>query len=162
MLKLWEIDFFFDQDLLSVVPLWVKFPGLPVGYCSTESLSKDASVVGKPLYADDKFTAHFEKISYARILIEVDASQPLPDFVHIETPYGPLKKPIEYEWKPSFCNECIKYSHDSADCWFNEANIEKAEMMEEEPALPKKKKRRNRKKKAPVLSKCGMQLSLMM
>lgn len=68
----------------------VKFPRLPVGYWSIESLNKVANVLGKPLYIN-KFTAHFEMISYARVLIEVDASYPLTNYMYIENPYGPLK-----------------------------------------------------------------------
>ncbi|XP_060200322.1 uncharacterized protein LOC132628564 [Lycium barbarum] len=71
ILKPWELDFNFEQEALSVIPIWVKFPGLPVGYWSPEALSKVASVVGKPLYTDE-FTANVKKISYARILVEAD------------------------------------------------------------------------------------------
>ncbi|XP_019250988.1 PREDICTED: uncharacterized protein LOC109229896 [Nicotiana attenuata] len=104
VLKLWEIDFSFNSDVLSTIPVWVRFPGLPVGFWSTEALSKMASAIGKPLYTD-KFTAHFEKISYARILVETDAAYPLPDQIEIETPCGPKVQAIEYDWKPSFCND---------------------------------------------------------
>lgn len=47
----------------------------------------------------DNFTAHAEKNFYARVLIEVDVSQPLPMEVEIETPYGYLQQQIEYDWK---------------------------------------------------------------
>ncbi|XP_070040906.1 uncharacterized protein [Nicotiana tomentosiformis] len=77
LLKNWEIDFYFDPECLSTIPLWVKFPGLPAGYWSPEALSKLVSGVGKPLYTD-KITAEMEKISYAKVLVEADVSQPLP------------------------------------------------------------------------------------
>lgn len=64
-----------------MIPIWVKFPGLAVGYWSAEALSKVASAVGRPLYMDS-FTANAEKISYARVLVEVDVSQPLLDSVN--------------------------------------------------------------------------------
>ncbi|XP_019261619.1 PREDICTED: uncharacterized protein LOC109239501 [Nicotiana attenuata] len=96
VLRLWGIDFSFNKDILSTIPVWVRFPGLPVGYWSTEALSKMASAVGKPLYTD-KFTAHYEKISYARVLVEVDAAYPLPDQIEIESPYGPIVQLIEYD-----------------------------------------------------------------
>ncbi|XP_019263108.1 PREDICTED: uncharacterized protein LOC109240883 [Nicotiana attenuata] len=118
VLKLWEVDFSLSSDVLSTIPVWFRFPGLPVGFWSTEALSKMASAIGKPLYTD-KFTAHFEKISYARILVEIDAAYPLPDQIEIETPYGPKIQAIEYDWKPSFCNDCLKFGHDTMDCWYN-------------------------------------------
>lgn len=57
---------------------------LPVGYWSIEGFSKVASAIGKPIRTDN-YTANVDKISYARILIEVDVSQPLPDHIHIKT-----------------------------------------------------------------------------
>lgn len=71
------------------IPLWIKFPGLNVGYWSAESLSKLASFVGKPLFTD-KFTAQQEKISFPRLLVDVDISCSLPGSVEFETPVGTL------------------------------------------------------------------------
>lgn len=96
-----ELDFYFDPDCLSTIPLWVKFPGLPVGYWSPEALSKLASGVGKPLYTD-RITAEMERISYARVLIEVDVSQPLPVCIEIDTPFGVFQQQVTYDWRPNF------------------------------------------------------------
>ncbi|KAH0724818.1 hypothetical protein KY284_000683 [Solanum tuberosum] len=87
ILKPWVLDFEFDKEILSVVPIWVKFLGLPVRYWSIESLSEIASAVGRPMHTD-LVTANVEKITYARILIEVDVSQPLTEVISIETPSG--------------------------------------------------------------------------
>lgn len=76
ILRQWEIDFDFEEDIIRQIPIRVKFPKLPVGYWSVEALSKVASAVGNPMHTDS-FTANAEKISYARILIEVDILQPL-------------------------------------------------------------------------------------
>ncbi|XP_060183304.1 uncharacterized protein LOC132613295 [Lycium barbarum] len=67
VIQKWTIDFQFELDCLTTIPLWVVFPGLPVGYWSIESLSKVASAIGRPRYTDT-FTAKMEKIAYARIL----------------------------------------------------------------------------------------------
>ncbi|XP_019225943.1 PREDICTED: uncharacterized protein LOC109207468 [Nicotiana attenuata] len=99
ILKLSEIDFSFNKDILSTIPDWVRFPRLPVGFWSTKALRKMASVVGNPLYTD-KYTAHYEKISYTRVLVEVDAAYPLPEHIQIESPYSPMIQMIEYDWKP--------------------------------------------------------------
>ncbi|KAH0764714.1 hypothetical protein KY285_000585 [Solanum tuberosum] len=91
ILKPWVLDFEFDKEILSVVPIWVKFLGLPVGYWSIESLSEITSAAGRPMHTD-LVTANVEKISYARILIEVDVSQPLTEVISIETPSGLWEK----------------------------------------------------------------------
>lgn len=60
ILQNWKIYFIFNPECITVTPLWVTFPGLPVGYWSTEALSKVASVVGKPLHTDN-YIASMEK-----------------------------------------------------------------------------------------------------
>ncbi|XP_019261248.1 PREDICTED: uncharacterized protein LOC109239178 [Nicotiana attenuata] len=146
VLRIWEIDFTFNKDVLSTIPVWVRFPGLPVGFWSTEALSKMASAIGKPLYTD-RFTAHYEKISYARVLVEVDVAHMLPDQIEVETPYGQMTQDIEYDWKPSFCNECLRFGHDSMDCWYNMKEEKKQEQGEESEGENKGERQRKRKKR---------------
>ncbi|XP_075079835.1 uncharacterized protein LOC142165106 [Nicotiana tabacum] len=87
ILKNWLIDFVFDPERLTIVPLWVRIPSLSVGYWSTEALSKLASVVGKPMYTD-LFTAEMDRISYAIVLVDTDISHPLPNGLELYTPPG--------------------------------------------------------------------------
>lgn len=115
----WELNFTFTYDLMSIILLWVKFPGLAVGYWTAAALRKVASVVGKPLYTD-KWTAQSKRISYGTILIEVDVAQKLPDEVEIDTSYGVLKQHIQYDWTPFFCNEFLIFGHESDDDWYKE------------------------------------------
>lgn len=105
ILKPWDVDFSMQNGILSTIPIWVRFPGLPMGYWSPEILSKLASTIGRPLFTD-KVTAQFEKISFARVLVEVDAAFPLPEEIEIETPFGLKIQDVEYDWKPEFCNHC--------------------------------------------------------
>ncbi|KAH0685969.1 hypothetical protein KY285_016519 [Solanum tuberosum] len=87
VLQNWEASFMFDTECIITIPLWVNFPGLPVGYWSAEALSKVANVVGKPLYTN-RYMAEMNRISYARVLVEVDISQPLMEIVTLDTPHG--------------------------------------------------------------------------
>ncbi|KAK4707080.1 hypothetical protein R3W88_033378 [Solanum pinnatisectum] len=100
ILHKWDIDFEFDPNCLTLIPLWVTLPGLLMGYWSGEALSKMASAIGKPLYTDN-FTASMERISYAKILVETNVFQPLINSIEIITPSGILRQPVEYEWRPS-------------------------------------------------------------
>lgn len=117
ILRNWQLDFEFNADMFHQIPIWVKFPRLPLGYWSVKALSKVASAIGVPLYTDG-FTAKAEKISYARVLIEVDITKTLPDAVVVETPSGPWNQPIEYDWRPKFCNHCFKLGHMDTECWY--------------------------------------------
>ncbi|XP_009804428.2 uncharacterized protein [Nicotiana sylvestris] len=92
----WSIDFVFDLECLNVIPLWVRFPNLTVGYWSTEVLSKLASVVGKPMYTD-LYTIEMDRISFARVLVEADSSHPLPSDIELHTPVGIIHQSVEYD-----------------------------------------------------------------
>ncbi|OIT40353.1 hypothetical protein A4A49_10437 [Nicotiana attenuata] len=139
ILQHWSMDFKFDPGCMSVIPLWIKFSGLPLGFWSIEVLSKLASVVGKPLYTD-RITAEMEKVSYARVLVEADISHPLPDSFEIQTPRGIINQQIEYDWKPKFCCECIRFGHNSNECWLKD----KQEMEKEFIEQPKRKRNKNK------------------
>ncbi|KAH0669434.1 hypothetical protein KY285_023595 [Solanum tuberosum] len=47
MLQQWELNFEFNHDCITTIPLWVTFPGLPVGCWSSEALSKVSSAIEK-------------------------------------------------------------------------------------------------------------------
>ncbi|PHU04904.1 hypothetical protein BC332_25726 [Capsicum chinense] len=93
ILRNWSIDFEFKPECLHKVPLRVKFPSLPLGFWSMESLSKLASVVGKLMYTDN-FTAEIEQISFARVLVEADICHTLPMQVELSTPMGTIQQVI--------------------------------------------------------------------
>jgi len=78
----------FDKQILSLVHRWVKFPELRVGYWPVKALSKIASDVGHPMHTDH-FTTNTDKVSFNRILIKVDVSQPSTEMINIETPSSP-------------------------------------------------------------------------
>ncbi|KAH0773841.1 hypothetical protein KY290_010978 [Solanum tuberosum] len=73
------------SKILSLVHRWVKFPELPEGYWPVKALSKISSVVGHPMHTDH-FTTNTDKVSFNRILIKVDVSQPSTELINIETP----------------------------------------------------------------------------
>ncbi|XP_059285205.1 uncharacterized protein LOC132038570 [Lycium ferocissimum] len=136
-------NFRFDLASMNVIPLWVKFPTLPVGFWSVEPLSKLASVVGKPLYTD-KYTTNLEKVPYASLLVETDILKPIPEFVEIDTPEETIHQIIDYDWRLKFCIGCIRIGHDRTNCWKNKSAPPVQEVAGEPP---KKKRTRNRRRK---------------
>ncbi|KAG5608273.1 hypothetical protein H5410_019554 [Solanum commersonii] len=68
-----------NVSLYIETPTYAKTLDLPVGYWLGEAPSKVASAIGQPLYTDS-FTASMDRISYTRILVETDVSQPLMPF----------------------------------------------------------------------------------
>ncbi|XP_009770244.1 uncharacterized protein [Nicotiana sylvestris] len=112
VIKPWSPDFDLKTEFLIEIPIWVKFPKLPINCWGAKSLSSIASTIGTPLYADS-CTAKQTRISFARILIEVNVTKPLPDEVEVMDPTGRFfQQPVLYDWKPNFCEKCMKIGHD--------------------------------------------------
>lgn len=88
---------------------------IPVGYWSTQELSKLASVIGKPLYTD-LFITEMDRIFYARVLVETDIAHPLPSCIEIHTPSGVIHQDIDYDWKPKYCVDFAKFGHAPDEC----------------------------------------------
>ncbi|XP_019236113.1 PREDICTED: uncharacterized protein LOC109216415 [Nicotiana attenuata] len=108
ILKQWVPYFKLAEEPLNAIPVWIVFPNLPIQYWAIENLGRIASCLGKPI-CTDKLTAKEERISYARILIEMDVAQPLLESVTLEEPDGScILQSIEYEWKPEYCQECLQ------------------------------------------------------
>ncbi|KAF3683281.1 putative treacle protein-like [Capsicum annuum] len=129
-----ELDFELSQEHLSVLPLWVKLLGLPVGYRSIEGLSKVASAIEKPIRADN-YTANVDKISYARVLIEVDVSQRLPDHIHIETVEGLWRQPVAYDWRPKYYNNCLIFGMRRRNVGTRRRKMRVNRILHKEPSL---------------------------
>ncbi|XP_058746852.1 uncharacterized protein LOC131619814 [Vicia villosa] len=74
MLREWKADFNLKRDMLRTLPLWVKLPKLPLHLWGAKSLSKIGSAIGVPLVTDECTTTKL-RVSYARLLIEVDITK---------------------------------------------------------------------------------------
>lgn len=108
IVKEWSADFCFEKEVLKEIPLWIRLPNLPLTCWSPDSLSHIGSVLGRPICADE-CTSQQTHISYARLLIEVDITQPLVHKVQIEGGNGVMaKQQVLYEWVPMFCPKCHK------------------------------------------------------
>ncbi|XP_058748829.1 uncharacterized protein LOC131621809 [Vicia villosa] len=115
MIKEWKPDFNLKRDMLRTIPLWVKLPRLPLHLWGAKSLSKIGSALGVPLVTDE-CTASKLRVSYARILVEVDITKELIKEIAIKDCEGrKLMQPVEYEWKPLYCDRCKSIGHRCKD-----------------------------------------------
>lgn len=102
-MKAWTSSFNFHEEIMRVVPLWVRFPNLPLNCWGLETLSRIGSMVGVPLFADECTTRQM-RVSFARLLIEVDVTKPVPKVVYIEDVHGEIvEQKVHYDWIPPFC-----------------------------------------------------------
>ncbi|XP_057249329.1 uncharacterized protein LOC130590789 [Beta vulgaris subsp. vulgaris] len=76
-----------------------------------DSLSRIGSTLGVPIYADECTTKQL-RVSFARILIEMDVTGKVKEEINVEDPNGRVfKQRVSYTWLPPFCNKCQKVGH---------------------------------------------------
>lgn len=111
IVKVWSAEFDFNKEVLQTVPIWVKYPNLPLSCWSQDSLSRISSGLGVPLYADE-CTTKVERISFARVLVEMDVARELPKKLKVEDPHGRVfEQAVQYEWIPEYCTKCMQVGH---------------------------------------------------
>jgi len=108
--------FDFSNSEMSKVPVWINFPNLPLKCWTPKCLSKLASVLGKPLQCD-KLTATKERVSYARVLVEVDLLADLRSSINVTLPNGnTLIQRVINNTLPKFCKHCKVLGHSTGAC----------------------------------------------
>lgn len=86
LLREWKPDFCLKMDILRITHVWVRLPQLPL-YLGDRSLSKIESDLGNPLFTDE-CTTNKLKVSYARILLEIDITKKLSETININDSEG--------------------------------------------------------------------------
>jgi hypothetical protein len=108
--------FDFTATHMSRVLVWIRFPNLPLKCWSPTCLSKIASVIGKPIHYD-MLTTLMSRLSYARVLIEVDLLVDLPNSINFVLPNGMLLlQLVVYKSIPRFCKHCQVLGHTDSTC----------------------------------------------
>lgn len=87
IIKQWSANINFHEEVLKVILIWVKMPNLPLNCWGEDSLSRISNVLGVSLYADE-CTSQGLRVSYARLLIEMDVTHDIPKEVIVEDPNG--------------------------------------------------------------------------
>ncbi|XP_010693202.1 uncharacterized protein LOC104906181 [Beta vulgaris subsp. vulgaris] len=118
IVKPWTPDFSFKEEVLKIIPIWVKLPNLPLNCWSPDSLSRIGSLLGIPLYADES-TSKQMRISFARILVEIDVTKEKTQSIMVEDANGKIiKQDVRYDWWPPFCQKCQKIGHNCGEKQF--------------------------------------------
>ncbi|XP_048491303.1 uncharacterized protein LOC125492655 [Beta vulgaris subsp. vulgaris] len=86
-LKAWTPDFDFQNEVLRVIPLWIRLYNLPVKYWGPECLSRIGSMVRIPLFVDE-CTTQQQRVPFARMFVEVDVTKELPKSIYVEDASG--------------------------------------------------------------------------
>jgi len=113
--KRWNEKLGMERDLLSSIPVWIKFPSLPLCLWSEKIISETASLICKPLYRD-KATASGKTLALARCFVEIAATSKRPSRKMLEVEGDMEELQVEYEWIPPLCNKCSCFGLVSSQC----------------------------------------------
>ncbi|KAH0653160.1 hypothetical protein KY290_031447 [Solanum tuberosum] len=76
-----------------------------------DSLSRISSGLGVPLYANE-CTTKVDRISFTRVLVEMNVARELPKKLKVEDPNGRVfEHVIQYKWIPEYCTKCMQVGH---------------------------------------------------
>ncbi|XVF49581.1 hypothetical protein PTKIN_Ptkin04bG0024000 [Pterospermum kingtungense] len=103
----------FNMARLSV---WVHLHNVPIEAFSKKGLSYIASALGKPLYMD-RYTAQMERLSYARVCVELDADKDIPYAIEVQLRKGrTVWVQVSVPWMPPKCPKCKIFGHVEKSC----------------------------------------------
>nr|GFA38536.1 hypothetical protein [Tanacetum cinerariifolium] len=90
LLNVWEPGIWLEKVEPSTIPIWVCVYGIPMELCNGNEIGKIMSEIGKPMLMDnltrERCLKKAGKLDFARVLVEVSASDVLPQTLEIEYP----------------------------------------------------------------------------
>jgi hypothetical protein len=111
-LNKWTPDFDPTQDVPSAVPVWVRLPHLPLHCWNQKSLQIIGNALGK--YIDQ--AARKDQYSCARICVEVDLEEGLPEAIKLNVAGWTHVQELDYEQLPFKCRHCHGHGHFAKHC----------------------------------------------
>ncbi|GAB2278641.1 hypothetical protein Dimus_013318 [Dionaea muscipula] len=115
LLRKWECLLSLTKETLSKIPVWASFFNVLLEYWTAAGLSRIASVIGQPIHLD-RYTASRERLSYARVCIEVDAAGPCHREVRLRCGDREVLVKVKFDWFPARCEMCRVFGHATSGC----------------------------------------------
>lgn len=130
------------ENIVETLPLWIKLSNIPMCYWTDEGLSRLASVIGRPLGADN-LTAKLDMIPFAKICVQYTIGSPLPNEIQANV-LDPVSNEItvenvevSYPFRPLVCVGCKSLGHTAAACpKIKRVWIQKTKEAEKETVCP--------------------------
>jgi hypothetical protein len=111
-LNKWSPDFDPSQDVPSAVPVWVRLPHLPLHCWNQKTFQIIGNALGK--YIDQ--AARKDQFSCARICVEVDLEEGLPEAIKLTVAGWTHIQELDYEQLPFKCRHCHGHGHFAKHC----------------------------------------------
>ncbi|KAG5242039.1 DUF4283 domain-containing protein [Salix suchowensis] len=137
LLQKWQPGFQFDRNKIRTLPVWARLHGLPFPLWNRQGLSLAASMVGLPI-ACDEATLQGHRMEYARVCVELDASEEPVHRFQVDSPLTvtPITVEVTYEWKPTRCPSCKVFGH---SCKVTETKAKEAKDAGNEKEMEKER-----------------------
>lgn len=126
ILQRWHSKIILTKNVPRNIPIWVKIFNIPLQFWNKDGLSRIGSGIGNILIADsltEKMCKEASgRLSFAKMLIEVDARTELPEELLLHVPSEEFLEPLEvmlrleYPWRPSWCSSCVTFGHAMFKC----------------------------------------------
>lgn len=121
VLKRWSEGAKLDPSSFETTQVWASLPNLDVRFWDDNFFEKIGSAIGRSIIVD-KVTANQERLSFARLLVEVtDKEKLLKDITFIGEDDELIKQPIVYDWMLDICEKCKVFGHVEGQCNSNKS-----------------------------------------
>ncbi|XP_048128436.1 uncharacterized protein LOC125312849 [Rhodamnia argentea] len=140
MLQKWHSKLKLKKENHDTLPIWTRLKDIPLSLWSQSGIGSIASAIGNPLYVDAQ-TEGMKRLSFARVCIEIKATQPRPEVITLRWDGDLIPIGVEYEWKPPSYGACEVYGHKHGMTGFPCATIDEPPVGEQRPPPPQTQNR---------------------
>jgi hypothetical protein len=133
IVKPWDENVGNSCSSIKSVPVWIKLSNIPLFAWSSLGINWLAARIGK-LLCMDASTEKFERITFAKCLVEVTPFHVLPESFTVQLLDGSEQEVlVEYLWKPEICTFCKEFGHLDRTCKKSvvDENVKKCEENEQ-------------------------------
>ena len=116
IIRKWEPGLGSLEFNMEKLPIWIQMGNIPLELFTQRGISYLASTLGNPLYTD-RITANQQRLAYAKVCVEVSASQAIPRSIEVELRNGKTAVVyVEVPWMPVKCAQCQIFGHGDKMC----------------------------------------------
>lgn len=128
----WFSEFDATTMIVSKMPVWVRLHGLPLHFWHHKVLIAIGNTLGKFLKMDEE-RANRGIFTFARICVEVDLSEGLPDHITLNFNNTQWIQQLDYENTAFRCRTCLQTGHLQNHCPLARKDPRKAKKQPKKP-----------------------------
>ncbi|XP_026459318.1 uncharacterized protein LOC113359978 [Papaver somniferum] len=104
-----------EKHRTSHAMIWVHLPGLSLEYWDEKTLFTICRALGTPVKVDEA-TLNYDNGYYARVLVNIDLANKIPNKLWIKTKFGGFMQSVILTKPPKFCDHCKIVGHLQIEC----------------------------------------------